>query len=186
MLQMTYLVEQAVLLESNNDPKSAEIRKRILKAEELTRMFKKLWSYLWPNQHNNLTHVVVPTDGLPPKESQHWTHMSDPEEVETSILDRNRLHFGQGHGTPFTQGELGHIPFSATRVQADAILEGSSCSSDRVTQLVLGELRKPPGIHEISNNFTMEEFIGKLANWKESTSTSPITKRHLGHYKCLL
>jgi hypothetical protein len=28
-------------------------------------------------------------------------------------------------------------------------------------------------------------MTGKYRNWKESTSTSPITKQHLGHYQCL-
>ena len=185
-LRMTYLEEQAMYLETNNDPKSAEIRKRILRAEEMKRTFKKLRSYLRPNQHNSLSHVMIPSDGLPPKESKEWQRVSDPEEIETNILEKNTKHFGQANGTPFTKGELGKIPFSGTGPLADSILEGTAHSNDRVTQLVLDALKKPDGIPDIQNTLTLDEFVGKLNAWKETTSTSPITKRHLGHYKCLL
>jgi hypothetical protein len=72
ILRVTYLEEQAMLLEGNNDKKAADIRQRILKAEQLTQMFKKLRSYLRPNQHNHISHVLVPADGKPPKELNDW------------------------------------------------------------------------------------------------------------------
>jgi hypothetical protein len=40
-------------------------------------------------------------------------------------------------------------------------------------------------VKEIPASITMEEVKGKFENWKETTSTSPITKRHLGHYQSL-
>jgi hypothetical protein len=44
-------------------------------------------------------------------------------------------------------------------------------------------MRKNPT--QISPKVTLDEVTGKFKNWKETTSTSPITKRHLGHYQCL-
>jgi hypothetical protein len=38
---------------------------------------------------------------------------------------------------------------------------------------------------KIEATVTLDEVKGKFENWKETTSTSPITKRHLGHYQCL-
>jgi exonuclease III len=184
-LRMTFLEEQALLLESNNDPKAADIRKRILKAEEITRMFNKLRSYLRPAQQSSLSHVMIPADGLPPKEAHEWQRISDPDEVETCILDRNKEHFGQAEG-PFAKDELGTIPFSGTGPLADSIREGNVQSNDSVTQLVLDALQLPDNVPKILNTITLAEFTGKLKNWKETTWTSPITKRHLGHYKCLL
>jgi hypothetical protein len=93
-LQILYLEEQAVILDGNNDPKAAEIRKRVLKAEELKHMFKKLQSYLRPNQHSSLSHVMVPADRRPPKQATEWKRISDPEEVNTIILGENQTHFG--------------------------------------------------------------------------------------------
>jgi hypothetical protein len=52
--------------------------------------------------------------------------------------------------------------------------------------MVLTALKKPASIPDIPNHLTMDDFTGKLKAWKETTSTSPITKRHLGHYKCLI
>jgi hypothetical protein len=124
-LRISYLEEQAMLLENNNDPKAAEIRKWILKAEELTRMSKKLHSYLRPNQTSSLSHIMVPADGKTPKEAIEWKRVSDPEEVEETILDRNQDHFGQGDGTPFTEDDLRSIPFSGMGPLADSILAGT-------------------------------------------------------------
>jgi hypothetical protein len=174
-----------MLLEGNNDPKVADIQKQILKAEEITRMFNKLCSYLRPSQQSSLSHVMIPADGLPPKESKEWKGISDPDEVKTCILDRKKAHFGQAEG-PFTTDELGEIPFSGTGPLADSILAGTAHSNDRVTQIVLDALKLPADIPKISNTITLAEFTGTLKNWKETTPTSPITKRHLGHYKCLL
>mgnify|MGYP000270317267 CR=1 FL=1 len=134
-----------MLLDGNNDPKAAKIPKRILKAEEMKRMFQKLQSYLSPNQHSSLSHVMVPTDGRPPKQATERKPVSDTEEVETTILEKNQKHFGQGQGTPFTKGRLGNIPFNGTGPIADSILNGTERSSNRVKQLVLDELKKQEG-----------------------------------------
>jgi hypothetical protein len=113
--------------------------------------------------------------------------VSDPEEIKTNILEHNQQrHFRQGNGFPFTKGDLGQILFSGTGPLADSILAGMARSDNWVTQLVLDALKKHEQIPDIKYMLTLEEFVGKLNNWKETTSTSPITKRHLGHYKCLL
>jgi hypothetical protein len=54
-----------------------------------------------------------------------------------------------------------------------------------IVQLVLDNLKRPDTVKEIPASVTFEEVKGKLQNWKETTSTSPISKRHLGHYQCL-
>jgi hypothetical protein len=38
---------------------------------------------------------------------------------------------------------------------------------------------------EIPAIVILDKIKGKFNNWKETTSTSPITKQHLGHYQCL-
>jgi hypothetical protein len=181
-LRASYLEEQAVLPDGNNDPKAAGI----VKAEELKCMFKKLRSYLRPNQHSSLSHVMVPANGRQPKQATDWKRISDPEEVKTNILERNQTHFGQSYGTPFTKGELCKIPFNGRGPITDSIIEGTARSTKHVIQMVLDALKKPEGIPDIKNMITMEEFGGELNKWKETTSTSPITKCHLGHYKCLV
>jgi hypothetical protein len=90
------------------------------------------------------------------EESKEWQRMSDPKEAETNILDKNKTHLRQAHGTPFTEGDLEQIQFSDTGPLADSILAGTAQSNDRVTQLVLDALKKPDGIPGIQNNLTLE------------------------------
>jgi hypothetical protein len=92
------------------------------------------------------------------------------------ILNKSSTHFGQGKGTPFTEGDLGRIPFNGTGPLTDSILAGTAHSNHWVTQMILDQLKQPEGIPKIPNILTKEEFTGKLNNWKETTSTSPITK----------
>ncbi len=56
---------------------------------------------------------------------------------------------------------------------------------DPIVQLVLDNLKVPDHVKPLPAAITMEEMKGKFDNWKETTSTSPTTKRHLGHYQCL-
>ena len=88
-------------------------------------------------------------------------------------------------GTPFTHGILGTIPFSGTGPITDRILDGTLTVQDPIVQLVLDNLKRPTHLKLIPATVTLDEVKGKFDNWKETTSTSPITKRHLGHYQCL-
>ncbi len=91
---------------------------------------------------------MVPSDRLPPKIAKAWTRVSDPEVLETKILERNQTHFGQGDG-PFTKESLGTIPFNATGPLADSILAGTVQHENKTTQLLLDALLKPAGIRHL-------------------------------------
>ena len=184
-LRKTYLEEQAQNLDAEDKEKAALIRKRIVKAEEIKQMYMKLRRYLKPQGRSSLNHIMVPDDDLPPKIAQLWRSIYDPVVLEALLIERNRKHFAQAKDTPFTKGILGMIPFSGTGPIADSILDGSITVDDPVVQLVLNNLKRPEGLEQISPTVTLDEVSGKFRNWKESTSTSPITKRHLGHYQCL-
>jgi exonuclease III len=184
-LRRNYLEEQAQNLEAEDQEKAAMIRKRIVKAEEIKQMYMKLRRYLKPQGRSSLNHVMVPDDDLPPKIAQLWRSVYDPVVLEALLIERNRKHFAQAQNTPFTNDILGMIPFSGTGPIADSILDGSITVNDPVVQLVLDNLKRPDGLKQIPAKVTLDEVTGKFKNWKESTSTSPITKRHLGHYQCL-
>jgi hypothetical protein len=101
------------------------IRERILKAEAIKMMYKKLCSYLKPREHNCISHIQVPSDGLPPKQSKQWSNIHEPVEIEEKLLERNEAHFGQATG-PFTKGELNSIPFDGSGQLADDILQADT------------------------------------------------------------
>ena len=184
-IRITYLEEQARDLEAADNDKAALIRKRIAKAEEIKKMYIKLRRYMKPQGRSNLNHILIPDDNLPPRIAQLWRSIYDPVLLEALILERNRKHFRQAKGTPFTKGILSTIPFSGTGPVADSILNGTMQVEDPIVQLVLDNLKVPDHVKPIPAAITMEEMKGKFDNWKETTSTSPTTKRHLGHYQCL-
>jgi hypothetical protein len=77
------------------------------------------------------------------------------------------------------------IAFSGTEPIADSILAGMFQINNQIVQLVLDNLKRRGGMIEIPATITIDKVKGNFDNWKEMTSTSPIMKRHLGHYQCL-
>ena len=54
----------------------------------------------WPAPDQLITSIAQLED---PKTCTEWTMITDPAQVEYYLLLRNRLHFGQAEGTPFTR-----------------------------------------------------------------------------------
>ena len=74
--------------------------------------------------------------------------------------------------------------FEGTGDIADAILAGTYDTSQAPTEAarwVIEALKYAAGSTEAIDAFvTPEELVGKLRTWNERTSTSPMTKVHLG------
>jgi hypothetical protein len=96
--------------------------------------------------------------------TQRWRSIYDPAILEALIQERNRKHFGQAKGTPFTKDLLGRIPFSGTGPIADGILAGTITVADPIVQLVLDNLKRPAAVKIIPPLITLEEVKGKLDN----------------------
>ncbi len=139
-------------------------RERIIKAEAIKTMYKKLRSYLKHHEHSRLSHIQVPGDGLPPKQSKQWIDIHEPVEIEDKLLERNEGHFGQAEGA-FTEGELGSIPFDGSGRLADDIIRGRQAPPvDEVIQTFLEELKRPASVTTIPNELTSDEVIGISQN----------------------
>jgi hypothetical protein len=106
-----------------------------------------------------------------------------------NLQRRNRQHFGQAHGTPFTVDPLAEdLGFCGDSPNADLILDGNYQleGHQESVRMMLKHLKQT---HEIASlqtypTVSLEEFQGKLQAWRESTTTSP-SGMHLGHYKAL-
>jgi hypothetical protein len=85
-----------------HDTQSATAARHIRKAEEIKQLFRKLNGIYKTLQRSGLNRILVPDDDLSPLLSRQWRTIDVPDEVESLLLDRNREHFGQAHGTPFT------------------------------------------------------------------------------------
>ena len=75
----------------------------------------------------------------------------------------------------------------ATSKQAEMVLAGEfgDDNIDDISMMILQNMKqKTP--ETVDAYITKEDFVGKMKVWRESTSTSPGSKRHLGHYKALL
>ena len=175
---------------SNNcDGKNkAKIIRNIRKREELKEMFKKLRRMRGTDRHTGITTVKVPTDPkVDPKQCTEWKEVDTPEEVETAIRERNRLHFGQADGTPFATPKMKEqLDFMASTKTAELILDGQY-EPDDVTSAAAAladHLRKAP-VPEIAAELSEAAFRGKLKTWPEKTTTSP-SGLHLGHWKALV
>jgi hypothetical protein len=178
-------------LELEGDKAKAKILCNIRKAEEMRRLFGKIRYLRSPHQGSGVSSIEVPvhpTDN--PKDCSEWVTIDAPTEVVEKLRDRNRKHFGQAHGTPFTIPPLSEdLDFHGATSSADMILDGSYNSSALadITQLVVSQMsqskysiRSP-----LDTDISEEEYVGKIKSWKESTSTSP-SGLHLGHYHALI
>jgi hypothetical protein len=138
----------------------------------------------WPPAHSDPTVLHSLPD---PKKATSWRTVDLPDEIVYYLLTRNRLHFGQAKGTPFTQPQFTQkLDWAASTETAELILEGDFDSSELsdIQSLLLKHCARKH-TDSLPLEITEAEFISKFKLWKENTSTSP-SGLHLGHYKALV
>ena len=107
------------------------------------------------------------------------------------LQSRNRQHFGQADGTPFTISPLvDDFGYCADTLEADGLLEGHyDCDKikDSAVKSLLQHMTQIKLLSEQSATRTIEDeaFRNKLRIWRESTSTSP-SGQHFGHFRALV
>lgn len=133
------------------------------------------------------------TDLENPKECQQWKTITNPAEVEFYIRLRNKNHFGQAQGTPFTIEPLqDNLNWEATTNLSNEILQNGYDPAyyedelDSIPQYVslLHTCKAVSTLDAIPAEITEEDFSSRIRRWRETTTTSP-SGRHLGRYKAL-
>jgi hypothetical protein len=123
-----------------------------------------------------------------PKLAVEWRTVTDPTEIEYYLMVRNRMHFGQAQGTPFTINPLAQqFDWTASTPYADDVLHGiyvAPSDVDSLCQTVLHHCKSPTTLDSVPAPLSLASFSGKIRKWREATSTSP-SGRHLGWYKSL-
>ena len=162
-------------------PAHSKIIRRILYTETNRWKFKRISQQLHGHE------VFSSINSLDVFHDNQWITLSNPQAIETALLQRNRDHFAQAQGTPFTTSPLtDHYDFSATHALDDAVLQSALCSSDvnDITKSLLSLLqtRTLPTLH---HTFTPEQLRAGYRHWDRTTTTSP-SGRHLDHYHALL
>ena len=86
-----------------SDRSKAKILTQLQKAGSISAVHKKIKSQIKPSTQQSVTTVEVPTNPSDnPKTCTSWKVIDMPSEVSDALQMRNRTHFGQAHGTPFT------------------------------------------------------------------------------------
>ena len=124
-----------------------------------------------------------------PAKCTEWRSITNPDEIESYIRFRNRGHFGQAQGTPFTELPLREdITWQADTVTCEDILNGhhqtDTIKSIPQCQALLNTCKVATELDLIPYYISEKEFKHKIKVWRETTTTSP-SGRHLGHYKTL-
>ena len=142
----------------------------------------------WPEPNQVLNDTDILTQLKDPKTTTAWQIVTIPSDIEHYLLLRNRIHFGQAHGTPFTiEPLLSHLDWTASLPAADEILAGSHIPSPELSALcksVLLECKAVAALDALPAALSPSGFSGKIKKWREATTTSP-SGRHLGRYKAL-
>ena len=104
-----------------------------------------------------------------PQKCRDWILVTDLKAIEYYLLLRNRLHFGQAHGTPFTIPPLSEdLDWAASTSTADAVLKGTyrTTLQNHQSQALLAACTSRVREHEPDALLTMAELIGKLRVWR--------------------
>ncbi|KAI2512752.1 hypothetical protein MHU86_1540 [Fragilaria crotonensis] len=174
-----------------SDHTSAKRLRRLRKAEDVKELFSKLRKLRNPGTRQGITRIEIPDiPGADPKTCIHWRQIDVPTEVLQHLQQRNRDHFGQAHGTPFTVPPLsGDLGFCGDGHASASILDGTyDCSQlESNVRLLVQHLKQTAEMAALQTHPTIstDEYISKLKVWTESTTTSP-SGLHLGHYKALI
>lgn len=184
---------------SNNKTK-AKLLRNIKKVEMGKNTYRILRAMRKKQNSPALTQIEVPASWPPihtinlelshledPNSCQNWRTVTDPQEIEFYLVTRNRLHFGQAEGTPFTVSPLREdVDWAASSLPSDQILQGDYQinSSFRQCHELLQACKSVVEIDSLPAELLIEEFKSKIQSWRESTTTSP-SGRHLGRYKAL-
>ncbi|KAI2514379.1 hypothetical protein MHU86_272 [Fragilaria crotonensis] len=177
---------------SSKDHAQAKVLRQLHKAEALNRLFGKLRRLQEKSERSGISRIEIPVHpDQDPKTCTEWRQVDVPTEVIEQLRQRNRRHFGQADGTPFTVAPLrDQLGYCGDGPEADHILSGRykyPAGMDSDVQRVIQHLQISDELASmrVYPTISKEDYVGKLKAWRESTVTSP-SRMHLGHYKAMI
>ena len=151
---------------------SALILRRLQKAEDCKQLFAKINPRRRPNNRKGVTRIEIPLHpDTDPKSCTEWQQIDVPTEVLFHLQQRNRKHFGQAHGSPFTIPPLSEdLGYRCDGPSAAQILDGTydSGGMDANVALLLDHLKQTDEMAALASSATVteQEYCGKLKVWK--------------------
>jgi hypothetical protein len=184
-----HLENLAEICALREDKEKSQILKHLIKAKDIKAMYAKLRAICNNRSKQGISKLEVPTNPHDdPKTCQHWRTMDLPDKILSLLCQPNQAHFGQADGTPFAVlGTLKEdFDFEGATQTSNLVLEGdyTNDETNAITSAVIKFARKRTTLDATSWSITEHEFLGKIKNWNESTSTSP-SGVNLSHYHAL-
>jgi hypothetical protein len=161
------------------------------RAEEIKAMMAKILTARKRGQQKGVTLIEIPVHPKSdPKTCTEWKVLDVPSEMVEHLQRRNRAHFGQAHGTPFTIPPLStDLGFCGDSQGTEDILCGryDDPPFPESIRLLIQQLKQVDEVAQNPTYPTISEatLIGKLKVWNKNMTTSP-SGLHLGHYKALI
>jgi hypothetical protein len=189
-LRETHLRELIQITQDGGDEKQHEKRLRILlRAHKKQYAYRKIQHILKPKHHSGLSHILVPADSTPdnfPEDIENattWKMIHEHTAMQKYLIHRNRKHFSQAHGTPFTIPPLNKLSWGADDECAEEMIQGQMPAAletnNPYTQAILQYIVNRKQLPDIDVFISPEEIARGFKRWKETTSTSP-SGCHLG------
>lgn len=113
---------------STADKNHAKLLRRLKRNEnKVNRVTEKIKAARERGQRQGVTRIEIPRPpSTDPKTCTEWQTIDVPSEIVEHLQRRNRQHFGQAHGTPFTVAPLSTaLTFCGDTGTAESILDGT-------------------------------------------------------------
>ncbi|KAI2503535.1 hypothetical protein MHU86_10917 [Fragilaria crotonensis] len=109
------------------DKESATRLRHMKKAEDIKQLFRKISGVRKNKLRQGVTRIEIPLHPDDnPKMCTEWRQIDVPTEIVRLLQERNRAHFGQAKGTPFTVAPLlDDLGFCGDRPSSTRILDGT-------------------------------------------------------------
>jgi hypothetical protein len=183
-LRQDHMEDRAKMAAYDGKVTEANAINSIMKAESQRNSWSRIRRCMGKGKKSGLTHILIEMeDGT-------TECITEKEEIENKIIDRNISHFSQADGSPFTISPLIDILGRyGTSDEAKQLLDGELPLENEdlteATKKILELMKRVAPEGAITDEITADDLRPLYAKWRETTSTSP-SGLHLGHEKALL
>ena len=164
-LRHEHLTELAKAKAAQNNTTEEAAIKQIQHTETVVKMFAYLRRVMEPNTtYGGLASIRIPIE-TENNDGNEWETVLDVEKIKKFLLERNKKHYGQAYGTPFTTGDLkGVVGKDGTTEECNQILQGTynATQHGEMAQAILNELKRNDTLPLVDACISFDEYTEAL------------------------